>query len=156
MIIEVYNKKELLPDDRELLDDCEAYFPMFVSVADFQDKDYYALKQIDGATLIDTRLKTIQTPFGVTDIYKISSGCKTVLIYLALLRRKDVWGKKYSLDITECGYNALNVLFALANLSEISIPFLLRHGDVVEVEEFEFLFNGREKGSELYDLRFCD
>ena len=61
------------------------------------------------------------------------------------MRRKDIWGKKYSLDITECGYNALNVLFTLAKDSESAAQQEFKYYKSIEIKSGDSLWSIAEE-----------
>ena len=69
---------------------------------------------IDKASLIDKKLGTVKTDFGITGIKNLSTGCKTVLVFRYLQKRQ----MSCNLNINECGWNAVKVLFAIV------LPFL--------------------------------
>lgn len=156
-MIEIYNKKELLPPGRKLIVNNETVFPGLVNIREFTEDDYAVIKLIDNAELIDENTGSIQTPFGITEIGELSSGCKTVLNYLGITRHLDYWENPPMLDISECGANALDVLFDIVEKHPSGVLFFLRHTDkLFKCKTREFLFNGKMKGDELNDIRLCN
>lgn len=153
-MIEVYNKQEYLPNERFVIQDNEAIFPGLLNIDEFTDDDYFVIKAIDNAKLIDTSTETIETKFGTTNIRQLSTGCKTVLNYLAITRHLNYWEVPPVLEVTECGANALDVLFGMAEKYPVGIIFLLRHTDKLFLcSDRNFKFNGKVEGRKLNDIR---
>jgi len=83
---------------------------------DLGEIDFGLIGKIDNAYRIPN-LEQFETPFGITDIYNLSTGCKTVL---NVLHFRDM-----IFDCTECGGNALAALFDL--IDETAIIIVLSH-----------------------------
>lgn len=62
---------------------------------------------IDNAKLIDKRTGKIETPYGITDIKDLSTGCKTVLNYIFMVENPEMYSIVKAINATECGWNAL-------------------------------------------------
>lgn len=100
----------------------------------------------------------LKTPFGVTTVDKLSTGCKAVLIYFWLIDmdRNDelVSLVRHPLDslvlnLTECGANAILYLFRAIGFNEDSLSFLLEHNSGIIIEDSErnnFRINGKIRG----------
>ena len=101
---------------------------------------------IDGEVLLDANSGAIQTKFGLTDILHLSTGCKVVLSYLFIMSRTMMHFFDLVLDITECGSNALSVLFDCVNLLQDSkTVFLLRHtNNIISIKDGDFRVNGHK------------
>lgn len=129
--------------DKKVIRDASSFLNLNVLVQDFDELDLYAMSKIDKAKLLDKNIGTIQTPFGITNITNLSMGCKIVLVYLYMRRNIDKYAD-YILDITECGSNALEVLFeCMDKLGDSSVVLLLRHSDGIELcTDREFAING--------------
>lgn len=124
----IFTERNKLPENiKYYLDDCEAFFDAKVSSKEFTDKDLDIIKKIDNAVLLDKDIGTVRTPFGVASIENLSSGCKTVLVLQYLIRNSNDYSGKILLDVTACGYNALDILFNLVSSAHIDIVLLLRH-----------------------------
>ena len=65
------------------------YFNLFVLPSELDATDEKIMYEIDKAKLLDKELGTIRTPFGITSIEHLSSGCKTVIGYRHR-RREDI------------------------------------------------------------------
>lgn len=126
--------------------DAESYFNVKVKpdVRNFAEVDLNVMKKIDGAVLLDSNLGTIQTKFGITNIKSLSSGCKTILSYLYMKRNSDSQGDKI-LDITECGANALEMLFQCVDYYQDSkTVFLLGHTyGLLYVKDRDYCIDGK-------------
>ena len=71
-----------------------------------------------------------------------------VLIYLYILRNKESYDGSILLDVTECGSNALDVLFDLVEKfgGDLEITFLLRHrNDLFKCKSRNYVVDGRSK-----------
>jgi hypothetical protein len=125
-----------------VLKDFESFFEKYVLARDFESLDLSVLYDIDGAILIDKKTGTIKTKFGITDILHLSTGCKIVLSYLFIERNKKEF-KNMVLDITECGSNALEVLFTCVDkLQDKDTVFLLRHSNqLLDCKERDYNVN---------------
>ena len=123
--------------------DFDNFFDLYVESKYFGELDLYALKEIDNASILDFDLGTVKTPYGVTSMESLSTGCKVILSYLYIQRNKENYGGIY-LDITECGSNALEVLFQCVDkLGDNETVFILRHLDSLEkVSNRDYMING--------------
>lgn len=127
-MIRIFTSQKLL-GNRKVIDDPDSFFIARVSQNQFDENDEKVIEEIDGAKLIDRNFGTIKTPFGLTDINHLSSGCKTVLDYLFISRNKDEY-KDCVLNVTICGYNALEALFReMERLNDSDTILLLQHTD---------------------------
>lgn len=75
-------------------DDCENFFRAKIFSTSFTDVDLSVLREIDHAELLDRHTGAIQTDFGITSIDYLSTGCKTVLTYLYILRNANNYDGK--------------------------------------------------------------
>ena len=128
-------------------DDCEAFFKAKIHSKSFTEDDLNAIKKIDNAILLNKDTGTIQTDFGCTYIDNLSSGCKVVLTFLYILRNKNQYDGKIILDVTECGANALDLLFDFAEqYQDIDITFLLRHkNNLFKCKSHDYVVDGKRK-----------
>lgn len=127
-MIDIYTSYEKIDRNAAILDP-EAYFNGFITSSDFDELDNEAMHKIDGAELLDKDTGTVKTPRGITSIDSLSTGCKTAITYLHMLRHLD--GGYDSIDVSGCGYNALDYIFDIASKSEKRIKLILRHRDDV-------------------------
>lgn len=129
-------------------DDCETFFKSRIHSNMFKDNDISAMLSIDNAVLLDKNTGAIRTDFGITDIEKLSTGCKVVLVYLHILRNIHDYKGSVLLNITECGANALDVLFDLVENHEVelNITFLLKHrNNLFKCKEHNYVVDGERK-----------
>ena len=141
-------------EQQTTIGDVESFFDYKISAETLDDYDIEIMKKVDNAKLIDKKLGTIKTPFGVTDITHLSTGCKTVLCYSYLFKEGQ---KDIIIDVTECGYNALDVLFEYVDrMKDDKSVFLLRHKQgLTKCKDRDYKINGTpernlNKGVVLY------
>lgn len=148
-MIYIYKSSENI-DITKLLYNVSSYFNGYITSKEFDDKELNAMKIIDNAKLVDKNIGTIVTPRGVTDIDHLSSGCKTVITYIKML--KGEISDKTFIDISSCGINAIEYIFSLADKydKDGKIKFVLRHKDrICECKDREYNIDGAEKISDL-------
>lgn len=139
------------PSDKATINDFEAFFNSYVLAKDFDNMSLEAMKIIDGAELLDKNLGTVKTKFGVSDVLHLSTGCKVVLSYLYIFNIAHEYSDRI-LNVTECGSNALEVLFNFADmLSDNKTTFLLRHiNQLLKCKDRQYCINGNVVNS-LYE-----
>ena len=132
----------------DLITGNDAFFDRYVSVKSINGECRRYMKEIDNAEIIDEALGTIQTPFGVTSLENLSTGCKTVLNLNFLLST----GMASSIDLTECGTNALDAIFETLENHDNLIKAILGHAETYECQDRLFCVNDTffaETGVEL-------
>lgn len=136
--------------DSGIIRDFESFFEKYILSVDFEQIDLDVIKSIDNAVVLDRKSGAIQTNFGLTDILHLSTGCKVVLSYLYIKRHDEFSGN--ILDITECGSNALEVLFKCVDmLLDSNTVFLLRHSNqLLNCTDRNYRINGNIVNS-LYE-----
>ena len=139
-------------DEGRVIRDFESFFEKYVIAKEFENMDLDVMKRIDNAVLLDKKSGAIQTQFGITDILHLSTGCKIVLSYLYIVKRSNHKFSGKLLDVTECGSNALNILFSCAELLKDSETiFLLRHtNQLLKCSNRDYNINGNYSNS-LYE-----
>ena len=91
-------------------------------------------------SILDKEQGTIRTPRGITSIDKLSTGCKTILNYLSIIK-KAVYEFKV-INITQCGWNALEEIFEIEEVKNSGIRFLLLHNDnLLYCKERDYVIN---------------
>lgn len=75
------------------------------------------IELIDNAKLLDENTGLIKTPMGLTSVNNLSMGCKTAL-NVAFVRKHPELNIS-TINVTECGYNALEVIFSM-NVNDLS------------------------------------
>lgn len=112
---------------KDILIDNEAYFNENILSRDFGEFELQAMQKIDGASILDKEQGTIRTSRGITSIDKLSTGCKTILNYLAIIKKPVCEFK--AINVTQCGWNALEVIFEIEENKNSGMGFLLLHKD---------------------------
>lgn len=156
-MINIWTDKNLITKDCDFFEDCDLFVDSFVSSIEFLDRDFSAIRIIDRAEVTDINLGEVRTPYGLTDIGNLSSGCKTVLTYLHILRKKDVASNRAVINVTESGVNALNVLFNFAdedNRSDI-IFYLGYVNKLNDCVQKDYLINNSDRISSLALVGGC-
>ena len=77
------------------------------------------IKEIDNAVIVDYKLMQAKSEKGVYSVKDFSTGLKTILNVVYLLRKKDT--TSIIVNATECGDNAINTLFEIVNNSRIGL-----------------------------------
>lgn len=109
-MLTIYTKKDT--DIKKILD-VEARFSILIkSGKTFDDPIYYTImKHIDN---VKTKSETIiETLLGKTTISNLSTGCKSVLLLV------DSNKSDYAVSIDECGENALQMAFKIAEKMDL-------------------------------------
>lgn len=126
------------------------YFFENIAPKDLDDVSRSVMKKIDQAELIDSQIGKIQTPRGIGSIEDLSTGCKTVLNYLYA---KNHDSSIEAINISYCGYNALDVLFDIVEEDKSNYIFVLLHRDeIYKCKEHDFEIDGKRNISSLLDL----
>lgn len=95
------------------------------------------LQKLDNAVIVDVERSRIQTPFGIGQLSDISTGTKVaIIVYLVGVGVL----KPATVDVTECGINAMSVAFDLAD--RYSVPLIL-HTPIDELGDREVLINDK-------------
>lgn len=149
IMINIHTEKGLFKG--KLINDCEAFFKLYVRSFDFGELDEEVMKNIDNAVFIDKDGGVIKTPHGITLVTSLSTGCKVVLTYLHVVRNKEQFSE-ICIDVTECGWNALEELFRCADSfsNNDNVVFLLRHiNGLYNCSERNFLINNKRSVTNL-------
>lgn len=144
-MINFYKSRGKLPQDANIIEVCEAYFDFYIESESFGDLELYAMSEIDSAELVEPTNGLIETPFGVTTIKSLSSGCKTVLTYLYLYKNNED-ARPLVINAIECGYNALDVLFeCMEKLGDNETIILVEYENgLFNCKDREYLVNGED------------
>ena len=140
-MITIYKSKNQIPSSMELIELNDYFFNK--TTADYLDEQAInIIAEIDGAKLLG-KYKITSALNGVTlDIDKLSSGCKTVLNVLYFPDK--------IFNIKECGDNALDILYSLAQGNVYSeypmISFEMESVNVIDE-------NGVKQLNDYEDLR---
>jgi hypothetical protein len=115
----------------------DQFFNLFVRVSGIDSVGEKNIKYIDGAEIIDKRLGTIRTKFGVTCCSNLSTGAKTTLNIIHIAKN-DL---DFAVNVSGCGWNSLNCIFEFLDLNNSCVPILLQHLDFRECNNFELMAN---------------
>lgn len=129
--------------------DNDAYFDENVTAKSFGVIGDKAIKIIDNAYILDRNTGTIKTPRGICALEDLSTGCKTVLNYLYIIKNDD---RIKAIDASGCGANALDVLFSTIEEMQYPIDIVIMHRDeLYKCKEREYVINNsREIKNLLY------
>lgn len=137
-------------DLSKVIIDNDAYFYENITAEKFGTLEEKIINEIDKATIIDKKLGTIKTPRGITSIENLSTGCKTVLNYLHLA---DCKSDINVIDASQCGYNALEVLFSTIEELNYPVNIILAHKDnIFRCGKRQYKINGEQVIEDLLYL----
>ena len=125
----------------KLINNIDGYFNLNLDLKKLSDIALKAILEIDKSSVIDINSGTIKTPYGVTSIMNLSMGCKAVVVYIYL---KQQGVSDIVLNITECGANALDVLFSYVEYfhDSDSIFYLGHEDNVISCKNRVYSING--------------
>ena len=131
-------------DDKDILYDNEIFFDTQVNMSEMYGDFLDIMMLIDNAKLIDKKLGTIETPYGICNRDCLSTGCKTALNIIFLDRHREEYKNKKAVNVTECGANALEVIFDYADKYNMNLSFILEHcDDLFECKERNYLIDNK-------------
>lgn len=117
VMIQIEASSRNLPEDMKYIRVIDAVFDFEVALSpeliDTKSRKY--MEEIDGAVILDERLGTIRTPFGVTDLTKLSTGLKALLLVCIYKKRYQ----KFAINLVECGANVISIIFNEVNDTDI-------------------------------------
>lgn len=142
-MVKVYNSVKFF-DEKEILFDSEAFFDGAVSARNFDEDNLNVMKKIDKAVLLDKDTGTIKIPFGVCRLEDLSTGCKTILSLIEIIKNKKYANIK-AINATECGYNAIEEIFKIIENSNSDIGVVIEHdNDLYKCSERDYLINDKK------------
>ena len=118
----------------------DAYFNVHIEPYQLDSVDKKIIQKIDNAVLLDSETGAIKTPYGLTSIKDLSSGCKTILGYRH--RKREDLDKVY--NITMAGKNALELLFDIVSAckDDKTVFYLGYYGGLYDCKQREFNVDG--------------
>lgn len=144
-MINVYTKKNLLPPNCIFINNIKAFFTTEVR-QNFRSCSKYKeiLSCIDHATIVGDTGDVIITPFGITTIDNISTGCKSVFCYFQLLKMfPDL--STVVLDLSKCGANGIEFILQNEYMHESGMGFFIVSSYNLSDYEHVFKINGVEQ-----------
>lgn len=149
-MIRLYRNKDKI-DSNSIIVDNDSFFNNNVAPKDLSEISLKVMNVIDNAVLIDKEIGTIKTPYGVTSIDCLSTGCKTILNYIFLSSNK--YNHIKAIDATGCGWNALEGLFKAIEESKYDIAIILEHNnDLYNCSDREYIVDDNESMTSLFDF----
>lgn len=129
-----------------VLYDNEGFFNNHINGIRLNHLSKEVMQKIDQSELIDVNLSTIKTPYGVCNIKCLSTGCKTLLNTIYLMEHKDEYAYVEAVNATECGWNALEVLFDLVDKNNYPIALVVEHRNgLFHCSERDYLIDGKKQ-----------
>jgi hypothetical protein len=113
-MLKIYSKAENLPKP-VVTSHNEVFFRRNFRFADLSPLDFDVIENIDNALIYKD--DTFKTPFGLTQIKNLSTGCKTVL--------NAIHNPDKVFNFAECGGNALSELVRVCTLMDCDISIYL-------------------------------
>lgn len=147
-MVRIYNSLDYFKNDEVIIDN-ESFFNN-IPLRELSRDSLCALKEIDGAEILDMRLGKIQTPYGITDIKSISTGCKTALNTVYCVEHPEAFPSVKAINVTECGWNALDSIFEYIDTHSVNMAFVLEHdNDIFNCKKRKYLINGKQMIDDL-------
>jgi hypothetical protein len=115
----------------------DAFFFNHINTRELDELDKYFLEVIDNAEIKSLSTGLVETFEGLTSIYNISSGCKTLILANHIVKENlDI-----CLDVTNCGENALYEIFD--KFAETNLKVFLSYSIFrKEIKDVKVLMNG--------------
>ena len=156
-MVKLYSEDFELPKDLKAIDQVSLYFRGNIHKWNIDEKDLELMKTIDNVSNFDSSRGAITTPFGITLIDNLSSGCKTCLVINHCLKRgiEDI-----AISLERCGSNALDLAFELLDgtklIGIVSVTTYLGRGfpGQIDLNESEFVGNADSLFHYLQKKRF--
>ena len=143
-MIKLYTSKKYFQPE-ETITDNESFFNNSVSPIVLDDYSLEVIANIDKAILLDKKIGTIQTPYGITNIDSLSTGCKTVLNYIFLANNEVEYSSIKAIDATECGWNAIEELFKIIEIVKYDLGVIIEHNNkLYNCSDREYLVDNKE------------
>ena len=146
-MVRIFTNKNLLGDVPIIPSDgAKGYFLFNVGAVGIKKDGVECIYRVDNAEFLPDSRDMLRTPFGITGVGNLSTGCHTVLNLLYVRDNKLNVG----VDVTGCGANALDLAFEYADGT--GIPLVLRYLSVSQCKSRKFLVNGKHEVTDIFDL----
>lgn len=150
-MIKIYKESNYFSNDEVLIDN-ESFFNNNISATELNTLCEDIMYSIDDTVLLDKNLGTVKTPFGITGISSLSLGCKTAINY-ALITTSNKYKNIKAINATECGWNALEKIFSIAEQLDSDIAIIIEHdNDLFKCSNREYIINGEKTITSLFDF----
>lgn len=126
-MIKLYTSTDFFKPE-EIIIDNESFFNN-IDISSFTARSIDVMKKIDQAELLDKNTGKIETPFGITSIMDLSTGCKTVLNMIYHHENPQDFPTIRAINATECGWNAIEALLTEIDEHCIDISIVIEHDD---------------------------
>jgi len=147
LVLRIYTDMKYIPTGYSVVLYNDSYFDSCTKEKrlTFRNESLGAIKIIDKADLVDARNGTILTPFGLTDLNHLSTGCKTLVNILETSANESL-----IFSLNECGANVLSAIVGLLNNSPEEFKVYLTIGtEFIKLKDCLFYLND---GTELLDV----
>ena len=148
-MIRLYTDLKFAPKGIDWIRFNDALFASKITASKLTDKDLSLMYNIEGLSLFRKEDNLFKSRTGIITLNDISTGLKTLLNIRWLKRQKNI-KKVIGVDITECGSNVLDYVFE--EVSDGSIPVLLKHWDVLELKDRYIEVNGKTRVKSMNKL----
>lgn len=102
---------------------------------------------VDRAIIIDDKLLKIQTPYGITSVDDLSTGCKTLLNICYIFEAYEENDTRAVVNVNECGNNILEKIFDI--VEGTSIYLYISHDTTAVDDRHKFILNGSKLEDEM-------
>lgn len=114
-MLEILEQAEV-PENCAVINDPESFIKAKIRYKHFDSNDYWdVIRSIDGGKKPENKehrsFEAVEAPWGgLYCIDNLSFGCKTVLVYLYIMKHKKLYSRRYAIDVSEVGIYALERL----------------------------------------------
>lgn len=151
-MIQIYNSMNFF-DEEEIIVDNEGFFNNNVSAKSLSETSLNIMCKIDKARLLDKKTGKIETPYGITSIYDLSTGCKTILNCIFITENPDIYPSIRAINATECGWNAVDELFSFIESNSIQIGVIIEHDNLLyKCKDREYMVNNERRIDTMFDF----
>ena len=139
----------------EIVIDNESFFYNIPSKS-LSNVSLQMMRYIDHAELIDTRTGKIETPYGITGIESLSTGCKTVLNAVYITENPEEFPTVRAINATECGWNAIEKLLGYIEVCNSDMSVVIEHdNDLYKCSDREYIVNEKYKINKMFYYWAC-
>lgn len=144
--LDYFNKNNVLYDN-------ESFFKEMISSKELTDDELDVLWKIDKAKVVNAKLNKIETPYGICSLSDISTGCKTAINVMFIMKHREQFNRLEAINATECGVNALESIFQVIDKYNYDINIVVEHDDDIwECGKRDYLINGNRHINDLLYL----